>query len=698
MLNTALEYIDQGFSVIPVAKSTKKPLLKAWKEFQSRIATAEELEQWWDKWPDANIAIITGKISNLVVVDADSQKGIDFVLSNYPLTPVTAKTAKGMHFYYLYPWGDEIKNAVRVHDDVDIRAEGGYVIAPPSIHATGHIYKWEFASDGGFDDIPEYEPVKQAPEEKKSGNLNINLTRVKTSPTNEGVKKGSRNNKLAELAGKWVNTGLDFEDVFVLAKNWNSKNNPPLGEKEIKRTIRSIQKIDRENHPEFSNIPETPELKPAEVENFCPEIDDDLINPGGVLQKMMTYIDKNSSASVPFFALGASLSFFGAVLGQKVMTESKLRTNLYCLSVGYSGSGKNAALTTLPPLLSRSAAKEILGPTEFTSDSALLAWMANVEATQRRNTWLCVDETGQLLKGMKNPNSPQAGIPRLMTKLFSNTGNSETKGYANSSNNIFLPWHHLSFYGATVPERLWTSINVEDITDGLLARLLLFESLHDAPFPNYNICTEIPETLIDAISEFYKIETKWFPEGNIDTNKKPIPNIIPKTAPAMKYFEQFAWHYHNLKIQFKEDERGFASIYGRAAEHASKIALIHAMSKYGVNCKEVGLDSVEYSCKLVTYIINNVIYRIKENITTEDTDIAKLKMRIIKNIKKVMIKNKGKKDYTGATLRDIQRGSGQGVLSETLKKILADMVVAEIIGVQTITNKKGRAINVYYAV
>ena len=139
ILDAAIELLERDFSVIPVERLTKKPCIP-WKEYQSRLPTEEELELWWDKYPDANVAIITGKVSGLAVVDADSEIGIDWMSNHCTKTTVYAKTGKGKHAYYLYPYHTDIKNAVRIAADVDVSGEGGYVVAPPSIHANGTKY------------------------------------------------------------------------------------------------------------------------------------------------------------------------------------------------------------------------------------------------------------------------------------------------------------------------------------------------------------------------------------------------------------------------------------------------------------------------------------------------------------------------------------------------------------------------------
>jgi len=101
ILDAALEYLDKGFSVIPVGRD-KRPLVK-WEEFQKRHATREEVEAWWEKWPNANVAIICGKISGIFCVDADGDKGKQWIGDNLPVTGVYSITQKGVHAIFLVP-------------------------------------------------------------------------------------------------------------------------------------------------------------------------------------------------------------------------------------------------------------------------------------------------------------------------------------------------------------------------------------------------------------------------------------------------------------------------------------------------------------------------------------------------------------------------------------------------------------------
>ena len=97
---------------------------------------------WFDQFPLANVGIVTGRISNLVVFDLDSEDAVDYALARggFPATP-KAKTGKGYHLYMQHP-GFEVRNRVNQTLRIDIRADGGYVAAPPSVHGSGRAYEW----------------------------------------------------------------------------------------------------------------------------------------------------------------------------------------------------------------------------------------------------------------------------------------------------------------------------------------------------------------------------------------------------------------------------------------------------------------------------------------------------------------------------------------------------------------------------
>ncbi|MDA8163284.1 MAG: AAA family ATPase [Desulfobacteraceae bacterium] len=233
LLDWARGYLTRGFSIIPVTRGTKKPALSSWREFQERRVTDKEVNAWFGNGSNG-IGIVTGVISGIAVVDLDGPEAVAFAKAHdFPPTPLV-KTGKGYHAYYRYSAG--VRNFQKRDDlpGIDLRGDGGFVVAPPSVHASGNRYQW--VEGKGLDDLPLAELpamiLAQRPEDKTSL---VNLYK--------GVARGSRNDALARLAGSWAKDGLPFDQCLEMAYIWNTLNTSPLPGKEIERTIKSI--IDR---------------------------------------------------------------------------------------------------------------------------------------------------------------------------------------------------------------------------------------------------------------------------------------------------------------------------------------------------------------------------------------------------------------------------------------------------------------------
>ena len=256
----------QGFSVIPLRRD-KKPLL-VWQEFQTRLPSDEELEEWFlRRWPDANLGIVTGALSGLVVVDADGEAGLAWMKRHLPVTGVYVRTGRGWHGYFRHP-GGTVRNRGRIAPEVDIRADGGYVVAPPSLHACGTAYAWLFTPGlGGWDDLEPYRLkeggvslagiARSGAESRVSGGglsspvgPPFDLSGVDTLLNAEPVEQGQRNVTLARLAGRWFAQGMDAETCLLAALGWNSTLPQPLDSKEVRRTVESIRRADIRHHPE----------------------------------------------------------------------------------------------------------------------------------------------------------------------------------------------------------------------------------------------------------------------------------------------------------------------------------------------------------------------------------------------------------------------------------------------------------------
>ena len=144
LVEHALFYQSLGWSVIPVQPGKKIPYIK-WKDFQHVRPTPKQIRIWWKKFPDANIGIVTGKISNLVVLDFDSITALRTFRDEIAPTPKTIKqkTGRGYQYFFSYPDSHEARNKSGLMKDVDLRAEAGLVVVAPSIHKSGRQYEWK---------------------------------------------------------------------------------------------------------------------------------------------------------------------------------------------------------------------------------------------------------------------------------------------------------------------------------------------------------------------------------------------------------------------------------------------------------------------------------------------------------------------------------------------------------------------------
>lgn len=113
----------------------------------SRRAGPTDIELWWDRWPEANVGVVTGWVSALVVVDIDPRNGGDATLAELvaaegalPATVTSLTGGGGRHLYFAHP--THLVPSRPLGGGVDLKAEGGVVVAPPSQHASGQRYRW----------------------------------------------------------------------------------------------------------------------------------------------------------------------------------------------------------------------------------------------------------------------------------------------------------------------------------------------------------------------------------------------------------------------------------------------------------------------------------------------------------------------------------------------------------------------------
>ena len=275
-LLSALAFRENGFSIIPLLPKDKKPWGK-WSDRQETKMSMGAIKKHWALHPDANVGIVTGKISNIIVFDCDSKEAIEQfenILGGKPATYIV-KTANGAHYYFRYPKSkNKCPNRAAVLPKIDIRGDGGYVVAAGSIHPTGAIYEEEQAIDEiGVAECPHellkfWRQEQDYTEKKETDNSDMPTTNKFTAAMHThgvklnskynyllaGVSEGRRNDCAARLVGVLIKRGVSGESLIELMRLWNANNRPPLSDKELLKTVISIKKRDIQNTQRSTHI------------------------------------------------------------------------------------------------------------------------------------------------------------------------------------------------------------------------------------------------------------------------------------------------------------------------------------------------------------------------------------------------------------------------------------------------------------
>ena len=324
----ALEYAGRGWAVIPLYTPNEHGVCSC-KEgakcgsagkhprfhktlIPNGLANASTdpglIERWWLQWWNANIGIVCGAISGLVVLDVDGPEGAEALeelereLGALPET-IEALTGRGggRHLYFKHP-GDNVPSHT-IGNKLDVKADGGYVVGPGSLHHSGRRYMWEAAH--GPDDVALAEVpaawIQKLREDKPQ--------RAQAAKEGELVQipDGERNNTLASLAGTMQRRGFSFDSILAALLTENQKKcDPPLEALEVEKIARSISRyppepaamIDWSTATEDFDLPEGDAAEPWEG----PEVDEYEAADKGTRPKKLPYCGLTDTGNAERFA------------------------------------------------------------------------------------------------------------------------------------------------------------------------------------------------------------------------------------------------------------------------------------------------------------------------------------------------------------------------------------------------------------
>jgi hypothetical protein len=323
-LDWARYYVfELGFSVIPLKPKSKLPAVNSWKEFQSRRPTEVELVNWFGSG-EYNIAIVTGQISGIIVVDLDSGAAIENARKfNMIVTPLVKTSKEKCQAYFRYRPG--IKNAVRLRGmpDTDIRSDGGYVVAPPSIHPSESQYQWlnKWAPwDKDFASLPNI--IQEAGPSHK-----VDVEELKK----KGLPKGKRDHGMFRIARDYFQRGLSYSEVLTLCLDLNRETEQLPGDrftnKDVEKCVKQAKKYVDAPREERENgyFPFPKEAMGGLAKEFA-----DLYSQ---------YIEPPKE-----FLYFSFLTCLGSILSEKLIFESEIKPQprLYTLLLGESADERKS--------------------------------------------------------------------------------------------------------------------------------------------------------------------------------------------------------------------------------------------------------------------------------------------------------------------------------------------------------------------
>jgi hypothetical protein len=260
-LSCALYYAKRGWPVLPLfeikdgcctcaagkecgRRSGKHPRTK--NGVHGATTDTNQIRAWWGKWPNANIGVRTGRVSGIIVFDADPRNGADETskvlrkeLGSLPRSPKASSGGGGRHYVFQYP-GFEVRSDNQgklLGPGLDVLSDGHHFVAPESNHLSGNTYRW--VNGRSPDDIP----PAALPEmwlERLRRRPSPQVRKVRGAGATD-VLEGQRNNHLTSFAGRLWRGGISHDVLLAALLAENEKGcKPPLGRSEVERIANSI--------------------------------------------------------------------------------------------------------------------------------------------------------------------------------------------------------------------------------------------------------------------------------------------------------------------------------------------------------------------------------------------------------------------------------------------------------------------------
>ena len=552
------------------------------------------------------------------------------------------------------------------------------------------------ASDALENIVSKYLDTKQPQPAKRAGKRPINAVQraERYAETMAPAVSGEDGHgRTFHVCCKLLN-GFDLTEteLWPILDKWNTRCDPPWTTKELEHKVAEAVKVGTQEQRGYmyADDLQTIETGVAEFHQWYTSDDkhwlekhtfpEHLIPTTGLLRQICDYINAHSYRTQPVLAMSAAISLVALAVARRVCDEMQTYTNLYIVNLAGTGEGKSTPQNAIKDIIGKVNVEllERIGE-EATSDTAI-----EYDLARHSSMLYLKDEYGSEWRGQSK--APWLhSVNSLLMKLWERAGNyHKTKTKSDERKTRILSQPNCSLSGWATPRMFWPTVTDDNLTDGFLARILLFD-MTDMPseLNEQQAFVDIPEELVDQVRYWFN----YGGEFSFDPDEAPDkiqPFVVKRTKEARKLFRAAQTKCENYRDPAQEMEFG---IWKRMPEKAARLSIVSAVSRAtNVTDLQVNEDDMAWGIAIAEWCSASLITRSKQfagGHTTRERQLDQV-LQVIRTA------FKQKKNLTKTELRKRTRG----IRNNDFRDIISQLEEMEQISVESVKNS-GRPTTIY---
>lgn len=652
IIDHALRYAGYGWQVIPVMG--KRPVGTDWPSRATSDPT--KIPELFSCQRDG-VGVLLGKRSNLIDFDCDSpvaEAMIEGLFEGVDIETPCYQSTRGKH--YLFRWTDNLpQGSIKiVVDGLEIRLGNGSLgcqsVFPPS---GGRAWIIDPA-DCPVAEIPQIvvdrineryaelkkpRPIHKQPYDSgriNEGFLNVPKWLKKHGREIIGKSEGSDgvtrwhiecpNIALHTTDNSWRDCAVTQSASGVLGGccfhtscgmgNWEA----------LKTAVGELEYLDYHEPEDFSAVDisgivnATPLSEiPTQPEPINPDAMGDIFYAiPGLIGDMIAYHREYAPRPRPELSLVACIALMGVITGRKIQTKSGMRTNIYCIGLAPSGSGKEKPRNNNVLAMAQAGLSRYLGSESPASDAALISELAD-----QPSLLLQIDEIHRYFATLRSEGNQSAHLKNIQKVILELTGAVENpswspKSWADKAKKKIISHPHLCLYGTSTADGFWGSVASSDAVDGFLARMMIVEAAREYPRLREREAPATPQSIIDILKAWDEFKAG---SGNLSDINPNAVKIHVDTAAQ----DRIQSHSDGVEDRLTDDPDDRKAIWSRSSALAKRLSLIFAASR-GPDGITVTLDDAVSAVRLANWCTRLLIRRVFTHVSSNEFDREKKKV------------------------------------------------------------------------